>query len=351
MSTLRQFAAAVALFAGLSASALGQTLGPSARFSPQPVEYPGNTRPLAEPGIFDYDGQMFAPVEFNNFDETAPNTGFFFTMDRIYNNITRGGARDINSQFAPDNATPTGSDWQWGNRFDTGFMTDADCGWQAVYEYSEGSFFGAGSDILVANPMMVTTRFDNFELNRVFRQHLSHGGFFEPYVGLRYIALSDNTIEDTNLTIAGTGTGHRFTQKATNSAIGGHVGGRYNTNRGRYRYSFDGSLATMYNRQRYNTTDLLLSGTTITSNDSYDSDTSFIPVLDTRFELAYAITRDLGLRGGFQLNYLWDGTARSDNRTSSINPNSALGIGGGQSGVFDESTLVAGFSFGMEWRR
>jgi hypothetical protein len=192
MSILRQFAAAVALVVGLSASAWGQE-GPSARFSPQSNEYPGNTRPLAEPGIFDYDGQMFAPVEFNNFEDRAPNTGFYFTVDRIYNSISRGGSRPDNGA-GPTNATPTGSDWQWGNRYNAGWMTDADSGWEAIYEYSSGSFFSAGSDVLVGNPMMVTTRYSNVEVNRTFRQHIKQGGYFEPYVGMRYLGLNDNTI-------------------------------------------------------------------------------------------------------------------------------------------------------------
>ena len=347
---MRQFTAAVALVVGLSASVWAQE-GPSATFSPQSNEYPGNTRPLAEPGIFDYDGQMFAPVEFNNFEERAPNTGFYFTVDRIYNSISRGGERDNPGQNAPTNATPGGSDWQWGNRYNAGWMTDADSGWEAIYEYSTGSFFAAGSDVLVSNPMMVTTRYSNFELNKTFRQHIQRGGYFEPYVGMRYLGLTDKTIEDVNLTIGGAQAGNRFKQQATNSAFGGHVGGRYNTNRGRFRYTADGALATMYNRQRYSGMDLLFQGTSVSTNEFNDSHTSFVPVLDTRFEVAYAITRDIGLRGGVQLQYMWQGMARSDNRTTAINPNSAFGAGGGQTGVFSESATVAGFSMGIEWKR
>jgi hypothetical protein len=72
-------------------------------------------------------------------------------------------------------------------------------------------------------------------------------------------------------------------------------------------------------------------------------------VFDGRVEMAYMITRDVGLRGGFQLMYMWDGIARSNNLTTFLNPNSVNGLGGGSTGVEDQSMIAAGFSFGLDW--
>lgn len=351
MSAMRRTALAAALVLGLTASVRSQVHVPSARFAPAPAEYTDNTRPLAEPGIFDYDAQMWAPVEFNNFEERETPSGFFATVDRTYYSMSRGGARDVLPLGVSPNAVPTGSDWGWGNRFEGGFMTSAGAGWQAVYEYSHSVWFATGFDESISNPFMVNSRFNNFELNRIFRQSMSHGGTFEPYVGLRYYGITDRTIEDTLVTLGnGAQAGNRFKQDVTNTIAGAHVGGRYSANRGRFRYSADGALATCYNRQRYRANDILFSGTSIASNNFFDSGDAFVPALDTRLELAYAVTRDIGLRLGVQLHYLWDGVARSDNTTTAINPNSAIGLGG-QAGVFSESTTIAGFNFGVEWRR
>lgn len=331
----------------------GQVNIPSPQFGPKGVEFQENTRPMAELGSFDYDAQMFAPVEFTNFKELEPSTGFFATYDRMYTSVSRGSAREILPAGITDSSVPVGSDFMWGNRFEVGWMTTADDGYQLVYNNASGSWFSAGQDDLIGTPFMVTTQVSNVALNRIFRQSTEAGGYFEPYVGLKYFNLSDKTIEDTQV-IVGTATlSNRFKQSVTNSAIGGQVGARFNSKKARWRYTFDGSLSAMYNQQRYFATDILFTAaqTGFGASESYDSDQSFVPAADLRFELAYLLTRDFGIRTGVQVQYLWDGLARSDNLTTAFNPNSIQGIGGGSTGVFDESTVAAGFSFGVEWKR
>ncbi len=351
MSLKKWWLSIVVVTVGWATTVHGQVNIPSPRFSPKSVQEPSNTRPLAEPGIFDYDGQMFAPVEFSNFDELKPNTGLYASVDRMYTSISRSGARDVLPLGVTSQDVPTGSDYMWGNRYELGVMSEAGAGWGLVYERTNGVALSAGQDYTIATPFLVETTFSNVEINRTFRQALSNGGYFEPYFGLKYLNVSDNTIEDTNITIGTTTAGNRFKQKVSNNAVGGAVGGRYNLNRGRFRYTFDGSMAATYNQQRYFATDLLYSGTTIGVNESYDSDQSFVPAFDGRVEATYLVTRDIGVRTGFQMMYLWDGVARSDNLTTALNSNSINGIGGGTTGVFDESTLAAGFSFGLEWKR
>jgi hypothetical protein len=325
---------------------------PGPRFEPRGVESPENTRPLAEPFVFDYDAQMFAPVEFTNNKELEPNTGFFFVADRMYNSVSRGEPRDIQGIGITPNDVPTGNDWMWGNRFEAGWMGKQDSGWQLVYEKTAGSFFAFGQDLLVRNPMLVNTNYTSLELNRLFRQSLSNGDYFEPYIGMRYFGLSDRTIEDTTFVSGTTTLSNRFKQNAENSSVGAQIGGRFNHRRGRFRYTFDGALAAMYNHQSYFSTDLAFSGATLTGiSEFYDNAQAFTPVGDFRCEIAYNFSRDIALRTGFQVQYIWDGVARTDNLTTGLNPNSVNSISGGSAGVFSESVMVAGFNFGIEWRR
>ncbi|MFN9749792.1 MAG: hypothetical protein ACK57U_00225, partial [Planctomycetota bacterium] len=87
---------------------------PGPRFEPRSVQSPENTRPLAEPFVFDYDAQVFAPVEFTNNKELEPNTGFFFVVDRMYNSVSRGEPRQLQGIGITPNDVPTGNDWMWG---------------------------------------------------------------------------------------------------------------------------------------------------------------------------------------------------------------------------------------------
>lgn len=324
---------------------------PAPRFEPRAVQSPENTRPLAEPFVFDYDAQVFAPVEFTNDKELEPNTGFFFVVDRMYNSVSRGEPRALQGIGITPNDVPTGNDWMWGNRFEIGWMGQQDSGWQIVYEKTAGSFFAFGQDRLVANPLLVNTNYTTAEVNRIFRQAVSNGDYFDPYIGLRYFGLSDRTLEDTTFSSGGSTFNNRFKQNAKNSSVGAQVGGRYNHRRGRFRYTLDGALAAMYNQQSYFATDITFSGAAVGISEFYDNGQAFTPVGDLRGEIAYNFTRDIGLRTGFQVQYIWDGVARTDNLTTGLNPNSVNSFSGGAAGLYSESVIVAGFNFGIEWRR
>ncbi|MEZ6095100.1 MAG: hypothetical protein R3C03_12870 [Pirellulaceae bacterium] len=250
-----------------------------------------------------------------------------------------------------DTEYPVGNDYMSGNRYELGIMSKAGNGWGLIYESTKGVAFSGGQDYQISNPFLINTIVSHVELNRTFRQALSQGGYFEPYFGIAYVNISDRTLEDTSVVVGGAAGQNRFKQNASNSAIGAHVGGRYSVNRGRFRYSADGSMAAMYNHQRYFAEDLLFIGQTVGVSELYDTDQSFVPAFDGRVEVAYMLTRDVGIRGGAQMLYMWDGIARSNNLTTGLNPNSNLGIGSGSVGIYDQSTIAAGFTFGLEWRR
>lgn len=340
--------ALVVSFFSCASLAVAQINVPGARFEHKPVDSVENTSPFAAPGTFDYDAQMFAPVEFTNHDELEPNVGFYFVYDRMYTSMSKASARIPDDGTVLSQSVARGSNYIWGNRFELGWMADQGDGWGLVYERSNGSYFNSGQDILVANPMLIESTFANVEVNRMFRQSLSRGGHIEPYIGMRYMNLSDNTLEDTGLGPTGN---NRFKQNASNDVIGAHAGARYTARHGRFRTTLDTAIATGYNRQSYFATDLQNQAGGPLVTELYDSDSSFVPAIDFRAELAYNLSRDLGFRTGFQVMYLWDGVARADTLTTALNSNSAFGLGTGVTGVFDESMVSTGFSFGLEWKR
>ena len=338
-----------ALFVSLVACNLasGQVDTPSPRFRPKALESADATRPLASPGIFDYDTRAFAPLEFTNGKQLEPSSGFYFTLDRTYTSVSRAGQIGIDT-----NSIQTGSEYIWGTRYNLGWFSDDDDGWGITYQNSRGSYFTNGQDVQVSQPMLVNMSFNTVEVNRLFRQSLSQGGYLEPYMGIRFVNISDRTIEDTSQLLGATTIGNRFKQTVTNNSFGFQAGGRYNARRGRWRITCDGALATSYNQQRYFATDISNAANGVQGiTETYFNDQSFVPVLDGQFEIAYNISRDIAIRLGAQGIYTWNGIARANTLTTNLNPNSAFGTSTAPQGLIDDGHVAAGFLIGVEWRR
>ncbi len=340
----------ICIFGSLIASffipqiAVGQINVPGPRFKHKAVEEVDSTSPFATPGVFDYDTQVFAPIEFGNGEERDANTGFYASIDKTYTSITKAGSIGVVG------TTTGGNGFIWGTRMEAGWMTESDSGWGLVYQSDGGAFFVNGQDSSLSNATMVNTNFDQFELNKTFRQSLRQGGYFEPYIGGRFMSVSDETIHDNIFILTST----RFKQKATNNAFGLQAGARFSQNRGRWRTTADGAIVTAYNQQRYFATDILYPavGAPLVSEQTF-TDQSFVPVLDGQFEIAYHISRDLAVRLGVQTTYLWDGIARANTLTPIANPNSNQNLTGSTfgAGLNSDSFIAAGFIFGVEWKR
>lgn len=355
MALKRTFMIGALLISFIMAGSLqGQDI-PSSRFERMPDG--AANRPFASPGLFDYDAQVFAPLEFTNGKEKEPNTGFYFSLDKTYTSVSKA-PRFNGTQLQLESA---GSTFSWGTRYEGGWFGEDEAGWNIVYQNTDSTSYANGQDALVASPMLVNSSINTFELNRMFRQSLSTGGYFEPYLGVRYEGLSDRALEDTTRTVLADPDGdlvftqfaqpNRFIQKATNSSFGLQAGGRYSVRRGRWRYTGDGAIATLYGQQRYTSSDIttLPSGNTGITETSI-SDQAFVPVLDGQFEMAYNVSRDLSLRLGFQATYMWDGLVRVNTETTNLNGNSIQGTGPAFQ-PFDQDFTAAGFIFGIEWRR
>jgi hypothetical protein len=206
--------------------------------------------------------------------------------------------------------------------------------------------------------MLVTNSINSVEINKVFRQAMSSGSTLEPYVGLRYFNVHDETLEDTNqdFVIGFLPADNRFKQEATNNMIGFHAGARHTRRQGRWRFTTDGSLTAAYNHQEYFATDILReitpTGNILTSiSETSVEDQSFVPAIDLEFDIAFNVTRDITLKTGVQAMYLWTGINRANTLTTGLNPNSILSGGVGAIETNDTRFIAAGFIFGFEWRR
>lgn len=410
-------------FASVADAQPAQLSTPSATFEHRAMEMPDNTGPLATPGVFNYDAQAFAPFEFTNDEQKEPNCGFFFTIDKTYTHVSRS---ERNGSSRTD--VPVGGDWNWGERYQFGYMTQGDTGWHGSYQASEGTYNAQGAldnelrfigfnadgsstagealigfgarDILTGAvddddvgtstvPFGSADSFNNEfhigELNRVFRQTLKNGDSFEPYIGARYTNVNDASLQDAVYQYLGDDgqdppdldqVGHRFRQSVSNNAIGLQLGGRHVRRRGRWNITTDGALSTSYNHQRYTTTDIFfVDREREFLQERYFEENSFVPTLDLDLGLSFNITRDVTIRGGAQFMYLWQGIARVNTLPAEFNPNSFASdpntrvqrfvsfpdsflLEGdntpadiGNEGLFDDSYIATGLTFGVEWKR
>lgn len=327
---------------------------PGPRFEHRDLEQSDETLPLATPGIFDYDAQIFAPLEFGNDDQLEPRNGFYASFDKTYLSVTK--APRLNG--GGTNLVDLGSNYIWGTRYQIGWFSENETGWGISFQNNRGSAFANGQDILVPNPTLITNAFASVEINRIFRQTMSNGSTLEPYIGLRYFNIHDETLEDTNqdFVIGFLPADNRFRQEANNNAVGFQAGARHSRRAGRFRFTTDGSVAASYNQQEYFASDILreigAGGAIITSiSETSVEDQSFVPTIDFEFDVAFNVTRDITLKTGVQAIYLWTGINRANTLTTGINPNSILSGGVGATETNDTRFIAAGFVFGFEWRR
>lgn len=308
----------------------GLSLGPSAR------PYGVTESSLVDTDYYEYDAQLWAPYDVTSMDGAQRlQTGFYAELGFAYLSISRPGA----VAGADPRGFNTGNDFMWARELELGYMSGNDAGWGVHWLDLEGLVFVNGEDINVSNPMALTTTFDNIEINRQFRQRLSNGGWMEPYIGMRYTHINDKTFEDFGTV--------RFAQRVNNSALGGQVGTRYFHQYGRYRVGSDLSLGALYNSQSYHAY-TVTTGANATGGGVSNEDNDIVPALDLGLRLDYSVTRDITIRGGVGLQYMWEGIARADTRSRLTNPNS---VGPVPRVVNSDDFVAAGFSFGVDWKR
>lgn len=353
---------------GISSVSSGQIMGRPGQVAGQALGgSPYTSNPdsnVFDPGNLDYDMQPFAPLDISEFDEQVPFSGFHASYQRTYLSVSRPNPfGNINkAEF------PTGADFQSGNKFAAGFMSTQGVGWDITYAKTSGSFFSEGNGEGVALPMFTTTGLHDLRLNRVFRQPLTKGGYIAPYFGVGYSYFDDETIQDFNgnfvdpadLTNPVSGL-TRFKQHAKNSIIGGQVGMKLRNSRGRFDSTVDLNLTGGFNSQSYIVTeDQFAVGDDVFADGLFDgrhlarSGSAFTPVLNASFEMNYLLTRDVSIKWGGQVAYIWNGIHRANTLGIEDNPNSAVAAANGIVGstvIEQQAVTIAGFSAGIEWRR
>ncbi len=325
---------------GLSAQQVeGLSFGPSARPFPK-------SGPLIKGGnFFDYDAQLWAPYDVTSLDGHVPaNTGFFFAFDFSYMSLSRPGV--VQGQDPRNFAT--GNKWHWGRTYSFGYMDETGNGCEISWlNLDGGSDFVVGQDVLITQPMALNLKYNTVQINRTFRQALSNGGYIEPYFGILYTSINDETNQDGLIGVSN----NRFKQRVSNSAVGGQVGGRYFKRNGRATIETNLGLGAMYNSQSYYSTDITTTANVFTISENTNENQTFVPALNLALKLSYNIVRDVSFRMGGELTYNWEGIARADIRTDFLNPNSLFGPQPFPSTVNSESFIAAGFSWGFDWRR
>jgi hypothetical protein len=359
---IKRFIATIAIFAviGLNCELPGQILGSPGQVANQGLGgSPHTSNPDAavfDPGNLEYDMQPFAPLDISDYDGDADYSGgFYATFDRTFLNVRR--PRPF-GDIATRNFFPRGNDWISGNLFTMGNMSPSGSGWDIKYLRTSGSFFNGPAGI--GNPMWITTSIHKFELNRSFRQPLTKGGFIEPYFGVRYDYFQDKSIEDDDEfmidlddpTILGEGI-NRFTQSARNSIIGGGVGFRLHQSLGRWSWRSDTGINGGFNTQSWNRSDAqFFEGALLNQFISNAGRRTFTPSFESTCDVTYGISRDVSIRAGTFLSYMWTGVARANTVQADGNPNSfASGPLYSPQAITSQASIVAGFTVGMEWRR
>jgi len=236
---------------------------------------------------FDHDLAPFSPVITEDYggEPVAANTGWFFNYDRIYMNVSRARA-------APQ---PFDGDFTWGNRYDVGYMTETGHGWlfsglkidgPQLPGINQGSLGGA-------------------ELNKTWRlDPFHHGGYVEPFVGVRFVQVNDN--------IGG------FTE---NNILGGQIGARWHKQKGRWILSSEARGIGAHNYQFF-----------ITNNTTREE---HVIGGEVRFQAAYLISRDIAVRFGWDTLFFGQGIARGNT------PN----------GRNSEKMFISGLAFGVTVNR
>lgn len=322
----------------------------------------GHYAPVADPFAFDPDFRWFEPIYDADLHDMRPskraNTGWFATVDVMRLYVTRPESGE--SHYKHDPSWGTRFDVGFMLEEDNGWLatfTDLDGPEVANTARVNRINFLNPDDLIGGDPDFVDVRGNlvpvdarnnfgfserlvfpgrslnivdvkGFELNKTFRLEPYHyGGILEPMIGLRYAGIEDNTFirsyQSTEKLIPDIinpddDPTERIVEqrsKAENDMFGGQLGFRYYKFVDRFTLSTDFRAFGMHNFQSnrdetytetviYDGSDI---GAEIISIDktrtlsNQQRNDEFVVGFDVRGEVAYQLTRDISIRGGFQM--------------------------------------------------
>ena len=349
------FAAIMLLFSGgthvsAQSNQEGLSLGPSTR------PFGSNDDHFNDEELYEYDAQLWAPYDVTRVDgQSETQQGFYSRLGVAY--ISLSGPDAVPGMDPRNYETISG--FNTARDFEFGYNTEGSKGWSLQWLDAEGSHYLRDGEFTnrqvfggFTQPAILRTSFDDLSLNRQFRQRLSNGGYVEPFLGLRYLSLIDETNEDR---IAPVVIPNRFSQKTSNTLIGGHLGTRYFRNYGRFRLGSDIGMGVFYNNQNYSATSINAAapGSNEPAQTLTNRGNDFVPIFDLGLSINYSITRDVSFRVGAELHWAWQGLARADTANMLVNGYSAFNTNGAPvpAAINTEDFIAAGFTVGIDWRR
>jgi hypothetical protein len=360
--------------------------------------------------------QLFAPADVSSYGRgPQPNEGFFFSYDILYwtisqprvstvgkEGLTRTTYRVIPEGESPDdyvviqhNTLDTGqlgADFTLGNRFEFGRITNNQ-GWMvSIYQmqdlgqssitsnvdvvFDEAAFGplslyildGYVQDTSLIGALPVT--FSNvliensvstwgIEADYVGRsEELHHGGYFEWFIGPRYIEFDDTFLVNA---VGGVLANSNWTTEAQNHIIGGQIGGRFFKKRGRWMLSTEGRFLAGLNCQNIRQYGLLGSqldppgglGEPLVMGPTEIYHSEFIrqwtPGAELRVEARYQITRSVTFRAGWTGIWLNNVARASEMIDYTLDPNNNyMGI---VRGMNNDNVFINGVTIGIDINR
>lgn len=309
-------------------------------------------QPFIDPGVFDYDFQVFSPADITSFgDAPAPNVGFWFTYDRVVFDVGRpSGEIPEGGSF---NSSPWEGDEYWGNRWDGGYMTEDDHGWMFSAIRLNGSEF-IGQEVIIGNlgeSRFLALETWGIEANKVYRIWLDDGAMLEPFLGVRYLWWREILMDGALDQVLMTGLDSTLEQRTKNQMVGFQLGTRLYKKKGHWTLSAEGRAVAA---QNYQFVQMIrqdpLSATTVLINQTELDFDEFSPFGEVRLEAMYNLTRDFSLRVGVQLMYFPTGLLRPS-ADGLIAFQNQLGRLPAIQGLNDQDLWVGGASFGFVWNR
>jgi hypothetical protein len=327
-------------------------------------------QPFIDYDSFDPDYQFFAPAEFSDYGGgEPPNVGFYFNLESLYLNVSRpDGNPSLHSGFD--------GDFTWGTRYEAGYMTHEDSGWDVAFwnlngpnnyllvkaerlnrDNTDDMPTGTGPvfPTVDRNPRIYNiknsinvAKLNSFELNKTWRRNEFHNGaILEPYAGVRYIAFDSLNRRDnydrfaadtfgqlTNIPFINGPFEVRTLDKSLikNNLLGPQVGARLSNTFGRWNLSTDVRFFALQNWQMLshtNTQVVTRYDTGLTTPDteqkfktrSYQYNSEFAWGGELHGNAAYELTRDVSLQFGFTMIDMAQGLARGPDLHTFSNQN------------------------------
>src|SRR6056297_827341 len=344
--------------------------------------------PVADPFAFDPDFRWFEPIYDADLADMRPskraNTGWFGTFDRMALYVTRpesgnseykldqgwGNRISVGFMLEENNgwlatftnlSGPNASDTVRTNRLNRLNPEDL-LGGDPEFTDTRGNLvpigygnnFGFSERLYFPGQSLNLVDIDGFELNKTFRLEPYHyGGILEPMIGIRYNQVTDRTFNSTyqsteklvpDIINPDDDPTERFIRQsslAENDMFGGQLGFRYFKFIDRFTLSTDFRAFALQNFQSnfdstysettiYDGTDIgaeILNVEKTRTLANQQRNDEFVVGFDVRGEVAYQLTRDISIRGGFQMTDFARGIWRGRS-IDNVNDQELIAVGG-----------------------